>query len=216
MSEQYKIMKKTYFHILLNLLFINLIYSQVGINTTTPTNSLDVNGDVRIRTISDNDNETTVITADNDGVIGRRYVYGDNIQSVVLSGTNQNINSTSYVDITGATITFTPRHSVVYLSFAISGYNPLNCSEAYSQLSWFVVGVFVDGVQEGQFLSLSANQGTNGTSGAATIGASYFPINVTPDVPVTISLRGRDGGMNHTCGFNIPSNSYTSYMTIVD
>lgn len=35
--------------LILLLLFPILIYSQVGIGTTTPTNTLDVNGDLRVR-----------------------------------------------------------------------------------------------------------------------------------------------------------------------
>ncbi|KPH13171.1 hypothetical protein AMQ68_11860 [Chryseobacterium sp. ERMR1:04] len=33
------------------ILFPSIVFSQVGINTTTPTNTLDVNGDLRVRQI---------------------------------------------------------------------------------------------------------------------------------------------------------------------
>lgn len=34
------------------LLFVNLSYSQVGINTTSPTEDLDVNGNLRVRNLN--------------------------------------------------------------------------------------------------------------------------------------------------------------------
>lgn len=58
-----------------NLLFIALIlftnmYAQVGINTNSPTTSLDVNGDARIRQIDDvTESPNYLLTADDDGNI---------------------------------------------------------------------------------------------------------------------------------------------------
>ena len=80
-----------------------------------------------------------------------RYIYRDNIQSVTLSRANQNINNTNMRDINGATITFTPRHSTVCLSFAISGYNPLSGGSGSDQQSWFSVGVSNDGANVAKF-----------------------------------------------------------------
>lgn len=43
---------KTYILFLLNLFALNIANAQVGINTNTPTKSLDVNGDFRLRTLN--------------------------------------------------------------------------------------------------------------------------------------------------------------------
>lgn len=173
--------------------------------TTTATN----NAELATTTTTTN----KAVYVDNNGDLKSRYAYGDNTQSVVLSGASQDITSTSLTDITGASITFTPRHAVVYLSFAISGYNPLNSTP---QQSWFVVGVDKDGTTIGNFLSLSATQDNGAASGAATIAAGHYPITVTPGVPVTIKLRGRRGGTNSNLGFRVDKTNYTSYMTIWD
>jgi len=46
--------------------------------------------------------------------------YGKNIQSVVGT-TDTSINTNTYTDMTDMTITFTPKHSVVYFSFSAAG-----------------------------------------------------------------------------------------------
>lgn len=46
-----------------------LSFSQVGINTTTPTKELDVNGDVRVRGLSNPNGRTTQIYAKPDGTL---------------------------------------------------------------------------------------------------------------------------------------------------
>ena len=43
---------KTYILFLLNLFALNIANAQVGINTNTPTKSLDINGDFRLRTLN--------------------------------------------------------------------------------------------------------------------------------------------------------------------
>ena len=115
-------------------------YAQVGIGTTTPLQQLHLDGtaaglqtiridDCAVTAAGTNPGElaTTNTTAnkalysDVNGDLQVRYIFGDNTQSVILPAGSQNINNTSLTDITGATITFTPRHSTVYLSFAISG-----------------------------------------------------------------------------------------------
>ena len=45
------------------LLITNLSYSQVGINTTTPTKELDVNGNMRVRGLSNSSGRTATVSA---------------------------------------------------------------------------------------------------------------------------------------------------------
>jgi hypothetical protein len=218
----------------LSVFCISTYNAQVGIGTTSPQQRLHISGsDSGLQTIRIDDlavtsggtnpgeiASTTTTTskalyADSNGDIKVRSVYGDNMQTVTLSSGSQNITSTSLTDITGASITFTPKHSTVFLSFAISGYNPL--TSGGRPLSWFVVGVSNGSSNVGNFLSLSsATDDTTGSSGAATVSAANFPLTVTPGTPVTIKLRGRVGGLNHSDGFTINRTDYTSYMTILD
>lgn len=67
----------------ISLLFISShFFSQVGINTSTPTKTLDVNGEMRIRVLPDASTGTyNLILADNDG----------NISSTPIPGLSSNI-----------------------------------------------------------------------------------------------------------------------------
>ncbi len=57
---------KTFF--LTALAMCSLVNAQVGINTTAPTSTLDVNGSVRVRGLSNN--EQQIVTANADGTFG--------------------------------------------------------------------------------------------------------------------------------------------------
>lgn len=145
--------------------------------------------------------------------------YGDNMQSVILPSGTQNITATggTHTDITGASITFTPRHATIYLSFTVSGYNPLDGVNGPDQKSWFAVRVLNDGVNTANFVSISAaNDDLSGAVGASTITAANFPLTVTPNVPVTIKLQGTTGGVTFEDGFTIDRTNYTSFLTILD
>ena len=50
-----------------------LSFSQVGINTTTPTKELDVNGDVRIRGLANSSSKTVAVYAKPDGTLVNSY-----------------------------------------------------------------------------------------------------------------------------------------------
>lgn len=223
--------------LLLLLLSITITQAQnVGIGEAVPLQKLHINGtpaglqtirieDCAVTSAGTNAGETALaatttttskkaVYADANGDLTVRYVYGDNAQTVKLPAGSQNIGTTGYTDIIGATITFTPRHSVVYLSFAVSGYDPLGGGAS----SWFVVAVDNGGTNVGQFLSLSAEyDDTNGGgSGAATVTTAMYAITVTPGASVTLKLKGRVGGVNYSNGFTIDATSFTTYMTIWD
>lgn len=219
------------FKVLFFLLFIvSPIFSQVGIGTTNPLQQLHISGneaglqtlridDIAVTTNGSNPGElaTTInsankaLYADVRGDIRSRYVLGDNTQSIIITGP-QNINNTTLTDIAGASITFTPRHSTVYLSLSISGDIPSGCVNSSVQESWFAVGVSVNGSNVANFSSMSAS--TNSSS--STITVAQLPLTVNAGSSVTINLQGRDGGTVHDCGFTIDSNNLTSYMTITD
>lgn len=66
-----KILYKTHLFLCLFLLFGITCISQVGINTTNPTSTLDVNGDIRVRNINSSEQRnvvaTKIIGVDEDG-----------------------------------------------------------------------------------------------------------------------------------------------------
>lgn len=55
--------------LLLFLIFPYFIFSQVGIGTTNPTKELDVNGNLRIRGLSNNSGNTTPVSVTEDGTL---------------------------------------------------------------------------------------------------------------------------------------------------
>lgn len=55
------------------ILITNLSYSQVGINTTTPTKELDVNGNMRVRGLSNSSGRTVTVSAMPDGTLVTGY-----------------------------------------------------------------------------------------------------------------------------------------------
>lgn len=85
------------------LLFSIPIFSQVGIGTTDPTATLDINGNLRIRTIQEETNEKiavdSILVISRDGTVNRissKNVYESNIKTAVrghFTGTG-NINIT--------------------------------------------------------------------------------------------------------------------------
>ncbi|MFS4483136.1 hypothetical protein ACKGJY_08970 [Hyunsoonleella sp. 2307UL5-6] len=60
---------------LMFLFFCNICFSQIGINTTSPTKTLDINGELRIRTLPINNIATSVLTADTDGNISKSQAF---------------------------------------------------------------------------------------------------------------------------------------------
>lgn len=87
------------------LLFIFLVpilaFSQVGINTTTPQATLDVNGSLRVTSIPSS-NAAKVIGTDANGTVSQ-VVIGDNLQ--LASGTLHSNGSTKYFVATKSTPT---------------------------------------------------------------------------------------------------------------
>lgn len=59
---------KNYFTLLLLILSIGL-YSQVGINTNVPTATIDINGDLRIRVISQGVLTDSILSVDDSGFV---------------------------------------------------------------------------------------------------------------------------------------------------
>lgn len=74
-AEDFKTKKMKKLVLLLNVLLASLIHSQVGINTTAPTQTLDVNGDARIRNLPTLTSPTvSALFSDENGVLGKATI----------------------------------------------------------------------------------------------------------------------------------------------
>ena len=69
LTNQYFIPMQKNIYFFTFLLYSIFIQAQVGINTTNPTETLDVNGTVRVRTINESPGDNFLLTTNNDGVI---------------------------------------------------------------------------------------------------------------------------------------------------
>jgi hypothetical protein len=120
--------------------------------------------------------------------------YGKNIQSIVGT-TNTNINTNVFTDMEDMTITFTPKHNVVYVSFGASG--DINTTDAWQQ-GYVEFKLFRDATSVAGTVSLGTDYDYDGTNNylvtAWNAHFSMYPVTVTPGVPTTIKIQWmRDG-----------------------
>lgn len=136
--------------------------------------------------------QAKTVYADGNGDLFARYVYGDNIQNVNPKS-DYNLVAVTTTILQGMTITFTPRHSIVYLTYSFSGAN--NLAGANNSVGgWVTAQAYLNG---------TALQGTGTASGplkvysaadateysAYGLSANMIPVSVTPGVPLTIDIR---------------------------
>lgn len=112
--------------------------------------------------------------------------YGDNIQSVTGSS-DISTNSSTYSDMPDITITFTPNHSTVYVSFSASGHMDLSGSLPEASYAQFKL---VNGAATTTYAGVSclATDYDYDTFTGEIVAVSWdgtinmFPVNVTPGV----------------------------------
>ncbi|MDN3677998.1 hypothetical protein QWY90_11845 [Flavobacterium paronense] len=117
--------------------------------------------------------------------------YGRNIKSVIGT-TNTSTNSATFADMANMSITFTPKHNVVYLNFSAAGDMGLLAEGSY--VDFRIVNVTA-GTNLGGTTSLATD--FDDLSGVATSWNAQFvmfPITVTAGTPTTIKIQWlRDG-----------------------
>jgi hypothetical protein len=91
---------------------------KVGVGTTAPTERLEVQGSVKI--VDGSQGATKVLMSDAVGKGTWTDIYGSNNQYAEGS-TDISINTTTWTDMTGMSITFTPKHTAVYIYMTASG-----------------------------------------------------------------------------------------------
>ncbi len=124
--------------------------------------------------------------------------YGANIQSVVGT-TDITINTATFTDMTNMTITFTPKHSTVYVNFGAAGdMNAVNAGESYAQ---FRLQSIISGVTTTIAGTTSLTTDDDDFYGTATSWNAHFtmyPITVTPGVSTTIKIQWMRSGLYPT------------------
>jgi len=148
--------------------------------------------------------------------------YGDNVQKV-KGTTDISTTSTTYIDMPDMSITFTPNHSTVYLTFSASGHSS---STTATRATYTLCRLVKDGTVLGGTASVDTDFRVT-TSGTVSAGQAWnqqmtmFPVDVTPGVPTTLKMQWRMGGnvsTSHTSLNNVnsePDRSHRS-LTIYD
>ena len=86
--------------LVISLLLISVFYSaQVGVNTTTPTETLDVNGSLRVRKINqigpDQSAKDSIMVFDSDGVV--KYVSANKVVSQATAGSSKVLTNSTLI-----------------------------------------------------------------------------------------------------------------------
>lgn len=119
--------------------------------------------------------------------------YGKNMQSVVGTS-NTTINSATFADMADMTITFTPKHNIVYVNFGASG--DFNTTDTWQQ-GYVEFKLFRDATAVAGTVSLGTDYDYDGADNLSTAWNAHFtmyPVAVTPGVSTTIRIQWmRDG-----------------------
>lgn len=149
--------------------------------------------------------------------------YGTNIVSVKATS-DTSTNSNSFSDMNGMTITFTPSHSIVYVTFSASGHMDTNPLPAASHATFRLINVTASNRVEAGATTLATDYDYDDMFGEISAvswnaNISMFPVSVTPGVTNTLKVQWlRDGIFPTTlrCNVNsLPDVSHRS-LTIFD
>lgn len=121
--------------------------------------------------------------------------YGKNIQSVVGT-TNTNTDTNAFTNMAQMSITFTPKHNVVYVNFSASG--DVNIGSGSPQ-GYVEFKLLKDGVRVGGTASLVTDYDYDDIAGEFIVAAwnaqfNMYPVSVTAGTSTTINIEWmRDG-----------------------
>lgn len=131
--------------------------------------------------------------------------YGDNIQSVV--GTSDtSINTNIFTDMADMSITFTPKHSTIYLSFSAAGFADI-ASGFQMYADFRLVNVTAGNTVIAGTNTLTTDFDFDDVFGILTLTSwnaqlVMFPVNVTPGVSTTLKIQWRRDGNFPAAVFN--------------
>tara|TARA_R100000306_G_C4370793_1_gene139860 strand:- start:1083 stop:2015 length:933 start_codon:yes stop_codon:yes gene_type:complete len=150
--------------------------------------------------------------------------YGDNIISV-KGTTNISTNSNTFSDMSNMTLTFTPRHSTVYVNFSASGHmdgSGFLPEASYAQFR--LVNVTASNSVQAGVTTLCTDYDYDDMTGeivalAWNANIAMFPITVTPGQSTTLKIQWARDGVFPTALLNsvntMPNSSHRSF-TIFD
>jgi len=160
-------------------------------------------------------NNRQALTTNGAGTMSWQTLYGSNVQSVVGT-TDISINSTTPADVANLSITFTPVHNTVYVSFGISGATAANLNkETFVCAQLYNNGVMVAGTG-----SIASDfDDVTGVASAYNVFMNMYPVTVTAGSSTTIKVQWYRGGTSPDIIYN-NCNTHAAYshrsMTIWD
>lgn len=126
--------------------------------------------------------------------------YGDNMQ-YAIGTTDISTSSTTFVDMADMSITFTPNHPVVFVTFGASGNMDLTGSSPYAAYGHFrLVNVTAGNTTVAATATLTTDFDFDDVTGLR-IGTSWnasinqFPVNVTPGQSTTLKIQWLRNGL---------------------
>ncbi|MGG1923626.1 hypothetical protein AB1278_17555 [Chryseobacterium sp. NRRL B-14798] len=98
------------------LLHMSTLYSQIGINTSTPTKMLDINGQLRVRNIEVVKNNDNILVADNEGNIGKKDILDELADHTVgdVKRSFQKEDHEGWYLLDGRDFKFLPKSAVIH------------------------------------------------------------------------------------------------------
>jgi hypothetical protein len=173
----------------------------MGIGTPTPSQKLDVSGNVQFSgALMPNSLAGTagqVLTSSGAGVAPTWTTpYGTNMQTV-KGTTDITINTTTFTDIADMTLTFTPKHNTVFVNFSAAG----DMDTTGARLAYVEFKLFKDGVAVPNAGTVSLCTDYDDAKGVATAWNAHFtmfPVSVTTGTSTTIKVQWMRAGFAPT------------------
>ncbi|MEO0275406.1 MAG: hypothetical protein ABIM60_01300, partial [candidate division WOR-3 bacterium] len=176
--------------------------ARLGIGTSSPAYRLDVVGASRIQgDLYINSWPISVTSTPTVGHVlkwnGTAFVPQPDAEHSVYNVTLTSLlttTSTTFVDMPGMQITFTPRHDVVYVFVSAKG--RLTQDGYYAQAGQAIMYIRVVNATTGAHIATSGNNLTdyddiNGMTTAGNVAINGIPVSVTPGQQVTFKLQWR-------------------------
>jgi hypothetical protein len=146
--------------------------------------------------------------------------YGDNVQYAISDGSTNPLDisiggGAGFANMSGMSITFTPVHSVVFLSFSASGATSNEGSAAFVECRLMKGATVLAGT-----VSLSDESDGGGGTDAAWNCNMYIPVTVTPGVSITLNIQweyaGTSTSNNAYCNTSTAPNYSHRSLVILD
>lgn len=178
--------------------------TNVGVGTAAPTQKIDVAGAVKFSgALMPNNNAGTtgqILQSQGAGAppIWQNptniLVYGNNAHSVKLNALVTNTNTSSWSDITGMSITFTPVHSTFYVFASMCSRLANTSGMAQFGQALLQARVLANGVEVAKAATVVTDFDEDSWGGqylvtSGTVAFSGVQVACTPGVPITVKLQ---------------------------